>query len=263
MHRHQQEGLVWYTFEQPGPAFQHALVTRQGGVSEGVFSSLNLGHTVGDNPEAVTENHRRLYQTLALNPAQVISPHQVHGDRVVQVGRQAGGTVIPGTDALITAEPGVVLLLRFADCVPVLFFDPRMRAVGLAHAGWRGAAAGVVPATVKAMEASFGSRREELWAGVGPGIAPEDYEVGEEVVVAVARTLPTGAPVIRQQGGRWHLDLPGAVAAQLREAGVGRIEASHLHTSQNLDEWYSHRREEGRTGRFGALVALNESAHSV
>ncbi|MFP4343994.1 MAG: peptidoglycan editing factor PgeF [Anaerolineales bacterium] len=258
MQRHQREGLTWYTFEQPGRAFRHALVTRHGGVSEGVFSSLNLGHTVGDDPEDVAANHRRLYRTWGITPAQVVSPWQVHGRHVVRVGRADGGQVIPETDALISAEPGVVLLLRFADCVPVLFFDPDARAVGLAHAGWRGAAAGVVPATVEALEEAFGSRRETLWAGVGPGIAPEDYEVGEEVVAAIARTLPPGTSIARQQGGRRHLDLPGAVAAQLREAGVGRVEVSRLHTSRNLDEWYSHRREEGRTGRFGVLVSTTD-----
>ena len=256
MQRHQREGLTWYAFEHPGRVFRHALLTRHGGVSEGVFSSLNLGHTVGDDPEAVAENHRRLYRRFGFTPKQVVSPCQVHGHRVVRVGRADGGQVIPETDALISDEPGVVLLLRFADCVPVLFFDPDAGAVGLAHAGWRGTAAGVVSATVEALEEAFGSRQEALWAGVGPGIAPEDYEVGEEVVAAIAHTLPPGTPVARQQGGRWRLDLPGAVAAQLREAGVGRVEVSRLHTSCNLDEWYSHRHEEGRTGRFGVFVAL-------
>lgn len=256
MRRHQRNGLAWYTFDGPGRSFQHALVTRLGGVSEGDFAALNLGSTVGDDPAAVTENHRRLRKAFSLDADQVVSPHQVHGRNVVQVGAAQGGTIVAQTDALITAEPGVALLLRFADCTPVLFYDPEHHAAGLAHAGWRGTAAGVVPATVKAMQAHFGTEPGALWAGIGPAIGPAHYAVGPEVISAIERTLPDTASVTERRDGEHFLDLPGAVAAQLHALGVGHVEASGIYTSDRTDEWYSHRVENGRTGRFGVLVRL-------
>lgn len=182
MQRIAHRGLVWYRFAGPGPAFEHALVTRLGGVSAPPFAALNLGSTVGDDPAAVAENHHRLWDALALSPEQVVSPHQVHGKRVAQVSTARGGCVIAETDAFITATPGLALLLRFADCTPVLLYDAMQRAAGLIHAGWRGVAAGVVPATVQAMTGAFGTRPATLWAGIGPAIGPEHYEVGREVV---------------------------------------------------------------------------------
>jgi len=189
---HTTTGLAWYQFTgEPlpcGERFVHAMVTRLGGVSQGAYADLNLGGTVGDVPVAVQENHRRLFHALDLSEDQVISPHQVHRNNVARVGSQDGGNVIPATDALITSTPGVVLLLRFADCVPVLFYDPVHHVAALAHAGWRGVAGGVVPATVTALTQQFGTRPRDLWAGVGPAIGLQCYEVGEDVVKAVQRT---------------------------------------------------------------------------
>ncbi len=261
MERIDHNGLVWYAFAGPGRdsapgGFRHACFTRLGGVSAGQWSTLNLGSTVGDDPRAVQENHRRIFDAFGIARAQVVSPHQVHGRNVVRVGVEAGGTVIPATDALITDAPGVALLLRFADCVPVLFYDPVRRAAGLAHAGWRGVAAGVVPATVQAMAAAFGSRPEDLWAGIGPAIGPQHYSVGVEVVEAIQAALPEGAQAATYREGRWMMDLPAALEAQLRAVEVTQVEQSGLCTASRVDEWYSHRAEEGRTGRFGVLVML-------
>lgn len=256
MERIQRNGLVWYAFAGPGFDFVHACFTRLGGVSTGQWASLNLGHTVGDDPAAVEENHRRVFAAFDVTRSRVVSPHQVHGKRVACVGLRDGGTVIPATDALITDESGVGLLLRFADCTPVLFYDPVQRAVGLAHAGWRGVAAGVAPATVQAMVAAFGTRPADLWAGIGPAIGPQHYVVGAEVVESIDATLPEDAPASVHRGGRWYVDLPGALAAQLRAMGVRRVEKSDLCTASRVDEWYSHRAEAGRTGRFGVLVML-------
>ena len=256
MRRQERNGLAWYSFESPGHSLYNILLTRQGGVSHGALASLNLGGAVGDNPASVVENHRRVYRTLGISRTQIVSPHQVHGCHVAQVGHAEGGTIIPATDALITAEPGVALLLRFADCTPVLFYDPVHNAAALAHAGWRGAAAGIVTETIRALREAFGSRPEELWAGVGPAIGPEHYAVGLEVVTAIQATLPRKVKVTEQREGQYYLDLPGAVAAQLEAAGVGLIERSRLYTAEHTAEWYSHRVEKGNTGRFGVLVML-------
>lgn len=256
MERIQHNGLVWYTFIGPGFDFIHACFTRLGGVSTGPWASLNLGHTVGDDPAAVEENHRRVFAAFDVVRDQVVSPCQVHGTRVTRVGQRDGGTVIPATDALITDESAVGLLLRFADCTPVLFYDPVQRAVGLAHAGWRGVAAGVVPATVLAMENAFGTRPADLWTGIGPAISPQHYVVGAEVVDAIDATLPEGMSAGEQRNGRWYVDLPGALVVQLRSLGVHQVAQSGLWTASRVDEWYSHRAEAGCTGRFGVLVML-------
>lgn len=258
MQRIEREGLVWYQFTGPGPLLEHAALTRLGGASQAPFTALNLGSTVGDDPAAVAENYRRVCRALDLSPQQIVTPYQVHGSRVVQVDGAHGGSVIPGTDALITATPGLALLLRFADCTPVLFYDAEHHVGGLAHAGWRGVAAGVIPATVQALRAAFGSRPESLWAGIGPAIGRECYEVGAEVVEAIAATLPEGTPLATRQNGRWHLDMPGAVAAQLAQAGVYQVERSEFCTASRTDLWYSHRAEAGQTGRFGVVVKLAE-----
>lgn len=254
--RQRVDGLTGYIFDGPGIGLRHALITRLGGVSTGHATSLNLGSTVGDDPAAVQENLRRVCLAFDLRRDRLVSPHQVHGCHVVRVGAADGGQVIPAADALMTDEPGVALLLRFADCAPVLFHDPIRRVTALAHAGWRGAAAGVVPATVAALGATFGSRPGDLWAGIGPAIGPEQYAVGPEVVTAIAAACPPGAPIAAQRAGEWYLDLPGALAAQLRAAGVAQIALSHLCTASHTDEWYSHRAEQGKTGRFGVFVML-------
>lgn len=256
MQRVQHNGLVWYAFAGSGLDFTHACLTRLGGTSEGQWCSLNLGHTVGDVPADVEENHQRVFDAFGITRAQVVSPHQVHGRAVARGGADDGGAVIPATDALITATPGVALLLRFADCTPVLFYDPVQRAVGLAHAGWRGVAAGVVPATVQAMATDFGSRPGDVWAGIGPAIGPQHYSVGAEVVEAIQATLPAGVQAAAFRDGRWYLDMPAAVEAQLRAVGVTQVAHSGLCTASRVDEWYSHRAEGGRTGRFGVLVML-------
>ncbi|HOU15428.1 MAG TPA: peptidoglycan editing factor PgeF [Anaerolineae bacterium] len=249
-------GLVWYTFTGPGRDFTHACFTRLGGVSAGQWSTLNLGSTVGDDPRAVQENHHRIFDAFGISRAQVVSPYQVHGRNVVRVTARDGGSVIPATDALMTDRPGVALLLRFADCAPVLFYDPVQRVVGLAHAGWRGVAAGIVAATVQAMGAAFGTRAQDVWAGIGPAIGPQHYSVGLEVVEAIRAALPEGASAAVCRDGRWYVDLAGAVATQLRAAGVSYIEDCGFCTASRVDEWYSHRAENGRTGRFGVLVML-------
>ncbi len=255
------DGVVLYRFEglDGVEGVRHAVLTRIGGVSRGPYATLNLGHTVGDDLAAVEENHRRAFRVLGLASGKVVSPYQVHGARVGVVGRAHLGTVQPATDALVTATPGVPLLMRFGDCAPVLFFDPARRVIGMAHAGWRGVVAGTVEATVRTMAERLGCDPANLWAGIGPTIGPCCYEVGPETVTAVQGACPPGAGVARRVNGRVHLDLPAAVGAQLRAAGVGEIEAAGLCTACHVDEFFSHRAEHGRTGRFGVAMELRSS----
>jgi YfiH family protein len=234
----------------------HAFLTRLGGVSGPPYAALNLGHTVGDDLAAVEENHRRALAALGLHREQVVSPYQVHGTHVRPVFRAHGGSVQPAADGLLTAAPGVALLLRFADCVPLVLFDRERRAVGLVHAGWKGAAGNIAAAVVSAFARYAGSHPQDLWAGVGPAIGPCCYRVGPEIAASVAAACPAGAEVIRQRDGGLYLDLPGIVRAQLAAVGVRQVEMSGLCTACHTEEWYSHRAEHGRTGRFGAVVML-------
>jgi hypothetical protein len=259
MQRDSINGIVTYQFSGlGGTGVTHALLTRIGGVSQGPFATLNLGHTVGDDLTAVEENHRRVFAALHVQRRQIVSPYQIHSANVRLVGKDDQGSVQPDTDGLLTTTPGVAILFRFADCTPLLLFDPVRRAVGIVHAGWRGAANGVVSSAVTAFVNHAGSQPGDLWAGIGPTIGPCCYEVGPEVADAVARACPEGTDVIHHQNGTLHLDLPEAVRSQLGAAGVETIESSGLCTACRTDEWFSHRAERGRTGRFGTLVMLGE-----
>jgi hypothetical protein len=260
MRRHRLNGVVQYRFEGVGDVenLLHAVLTRLGGVSRGPYATLNLGHTVGDDPEAVEENHRRALDPLEIHPDTVVSPWQVHGARVEIVGKEHRGTVRPKTDALLTVNPGVPLMMRFGDCTPVLLCDPARQVVGLAHAGWRGVVAGIVGTTVKTMVEQLGSNPGDVWAGIGPTIGPCCYEVGSDVARQIEEACPAGSQVTRRVNGRIHADLPAAVEAQLKESGIRRIEQSALCTSCRVDEFFSHRAENGRTGRFGIVMGWRD-----
>ena len=259
MIRNHVNGIVFYRFAGlcDVPGLVHAVLTRVGGVSRPPFATLNLCRKDGEDPAAVFENLRRASQALELEAGAFVRAWQVHGARVGVVGWADRGAVYPDTDGLVTTVPGVPLLMCFGDCTPVLFFDRVRRAIGVAHAGWRGVVAGVVPSTVRAMVEQLGCNPADLWAGVGPAIGPCCYEVGPEVVTAVRAACPPGADVVRYVDGRAHLDLPGAVGAQLRAAGVGQVEDANLCTSCHVDEFFSHRAEQGHTGRFGVMMGLN------
>jgi YfiH family protein len=265
--------LVYYQFDgwEGHADLAHGVFTRLGGYSRAPWHSLNTGHTVGDNLQAVEANHQLICQALDCAREDIVSPHQVHGTRVRLVGERDKGQVCPQTDALITAAPGVMLMLRFADCVPVLFYDPVRRAVGLAHAGWRGTVAGIARLTVQAMVDELGCRPADILAGIGPAIGPCCYEVGRDVADAVRQALldarhllraPDGSSIsARDDGdadGRWYLDLWTANRVQLAQTGVRRVQVAGLCTACRTDEWFSHRAERGRTGRLGALIGLRE-----
>jgi YfiH family protein len=214
---------------------------------------------VGDNLAHVYENHERICAALEIPRAKIVSPQQVHSAVVRVVDARDRGQVCKQTDALVTDAPGVYLMLRFADCVPVLFHDPVRRAVGLAHAGWRGTVACIARETVRQMVETFGCRPADIRAGIGASIGPCCYEVGDDVVEAVRKAFPGVSHLLRRQtSGRCHLDLWAANRHQLALEGLSEIEVSGFCTACRTDEWFSHRAEKGRTGRHGVVIGLRE-----
>ena len=258
--RQEAGGIVTYHFESlAAEGLVHAVFTRLGGASVGRFAALNVGRTVGDDQAAVDENHARVYARLDLEAGRVASPRQVHGNHVAQVMPADGGRAFPNTDGLVTAAPRIALLLRFADCQPILLYDPARHALGLIHAGWRGVAQGVARRAVEAMRDAFGSRPQDLSAGLGPAIGPCCYTVGHNVAAAMGYALPDWDQALVLEGqDRWRLDLSAANAQQLAAEGVRQIEHGNLCTACHLDEFYSHRGENGRTGRFAVVACLEK-----
>jgi len=241
---------------------KHYVFTRIGGVSRSPFASLNVGHTVGDDDGAVEANHGLVYEATGISEEHVVTAHQVHGTRVATV-RRGTGSLHEGTDALVTDRPGLLLMLRFADCVPVMLYDPVHKAVGLIHSGRLGTLECIVARTVDRMGQEYGSRPADLIAGIGPSIGPCCYQVGPEVGVEVKARLPdAGRVLITQTDGSLHLDLWEAIRQQLVSAGVDDIEGSGLCTACHVDEFFSHRAEQGHTGRFAALIGLRPDGKS-
>ncbi|MDL1899381.1 peptidoglycan editing factor PgeF [Anaerolineae bacterium CFX9] len=260
MIQQQVNGLVFYQFEmwQDAP-LRHGIFTRRGGVSEPPFDTLNLGGNVGDQPGAVRENHLRMYGALGVEDARACSVWQVHSADVVLAEAPASDRRwLTYADAMITDRPETPLSMRFADCVPILFYDPVRAAIGMAHAGWRGTVLGVAANTVQAMVDAFGCQPRDIQAAIGPSIGPDNYQVGEEVVAAVIDYFGSADGLIRrssQDGSAW-LNLWEANRRALERAGVTQVEVAGICTAEHVDEWFSHRREQGRTGRFGAVLSL-------
>lgn len=257
VHRQISDGLPTYHFESlNAEALVHAVFTRLGGVSSGPFATLNVGSSVGDDPASVAENQKRVHARLGVSADQVATAHLVHGNHVAVVEAQDAGRVFPATDALVTTAPGMALLLRFADCQPILLYDPVNHALGLVHAGWRGVALGIARRAVETMQSSFGSDPASLLAGLGPAIGPCCYIVGDNVATAMGYALPNWRQVMKLEDEGWRLDLPAANAQQLAAAGVQHIEHADLCTCTHSDEFFSHRATQGHTGRFAMAAYL-------
>ena len=231
----------------PAPANVRALVsTRVGGVSEGPYSSLNLGDHVGDAAAAVAENRRRFSAAAGLLQAPTWL-NQIHGCDVVM----AGGSERASADACWTAQSGVPCAILTADCLPVLFAARDGSCVAAAHAGWRGLAAGVLEATV----ASLPVPPDQLMAWLGPAIGPAAFQVGDEVRAAFVATEAEDATAFIADGERWRADLFALARARLRRCGVTAIYGGGVCTVENAERFFSHRRD-GVSGRFASLICL-------
>lgn len=260
----------------PGPegrgGVRHLVTTRLGGVSQGEFSTMNFSVDRGDSQEAVLANYGRIGRVLGCTPEDMVASHQTHTTNIRRVTWEdrGKGVVRPrdyeNIDGLITDVRGLVLVTFYADCVPLLFLDPVHQAIGLAHSGWRGTAAGMGEHMVRAMTEQFGTAPEELYAAIGPSICRDCYEVSGEVAEQFA-ALQDGdredrrkVAVPGKREGRYQLDLWLANERILVQAGVPRehIAVTDICTRHNSGYLFSHRASGGRRGNIGVFMMLEK-----
>lgn len=252
----QHNGLRYFKFDSIRT--KHAIFTRHGGVSPEPWGSLNVGGTVGDDLARVRKNRILSFQAMGCKPESIFDVWQVHSADVVcaraprpvdESYRQA--------DIILTDREDVTLFMRFADCVPILVSDPRKGVIGIAHAGWMGTLRDVASVTVEAMKKQYGSHPADIVACIGPSIGPDHYEIGADVILQVMQKFGDESErILKSHHGKIHFNLWETNRLLLERAGVHQIEISGVCTACNTTDWFSHRAEKGRTGRFGALISL-------
>ncbi len=258
--------ITFPSFEKTG-LVRHLFSTRQGGVSQGVWASMNLGLSRGDNPVHVLENYRRICFVAGTYPGDTVFSQQVHGSRILYVDQQDRGkgliqpVEMEAVDGLITDRPQVALVTFHADCVPVFFLDPVRRVIGLAHAGWRGTVAQISAKMIDTMVREHHSRPEDILVGIGPSIGPCCFEVGPEVEAEFERAYPEDtALVVRpaEKPDKRMVDLWEANRLSLQKSGVPRdnITMPDLCTACHPDYFYSHRKMGNQRGSQIALLEL-------
>ncbi len=245
---------------------RHAFTTREGGVSEGIYSSLNLGFSRGDEPEKVEENYRLICSAIGIDPMSIVATRQIHSDIVRRVGtadkRERLSDPVPyEADALITDERGVTLAVFIADCIPVLLYAEDSEAIGAVHAGWRGTVADIAGKTVDALCREFGGKPENVYAAIGEGIGVCCFETGLEVyeaVKALGLECPIETLAVDDNNGKYHVDLKEVNRQLLMRAGVpdANIVISSECTRCSCDKYWSHRATNGERGTQAALISL-------
>ncbi|MFZ0602160.1 MAG: peptidoglycan editing factor PgeF [Roseiarcus sp.] len=244
------------------PGLAHGFFTRVGGVSQGVYASLNVGVGSRDAPQAVTENRARAAAALGIAPESLAVPYQVHSPDAIAIAERWRPDARPRCDGLVTATSGLALGVTGADCGMILFADKRARVIGAAHAGWKGALSGVVEATVAAM-GKLGANRDNVVAALGPCIGHRSYEVGPEFVAAFADAGEDTARYFTQsrKAGHSMFNLNAYIAERAARAGVGRFEDLRLDTYADERRFFSYRRATHRKepdyGRMMSVIVMD------
>lgn len=263
----EKNGVVYLTFPKLVKAgVKHGFSTRMGGVSAGTLGTMNLSFTRGDRNENVQENFRRIADAIGFEADNLVFSAQIHETELRKVTKENCGEGIlrettPGIDGLATNETGVPLYTSYADCVPLLFFDPEKKVIAMAHSGWRGTAARIGAKMVRFMEEEYGSRAENIIAAIGPSICRNCYEVSEDVAQAFRETFLPGqfTQIFDVKGqGKYQLDLWEANRIILTEAGIlqEHLDITDLCTCCNSDKLFSHRASQGKRGNMGCFMCL-------
>lgn len=253
------EGLEYFKFStMDDDKVVHGIFTRKGGISPRPWASLNLGGTVGDLRENVVENRRRIYAVMNRPVESIFDVWQIHSADVICTDEPRPlNAPHEKADAILTNNPEITLFMRFADCVPILLHDPVKHVIGIVHAGWMGTVKKIAGQAIRTMQEHYHSNPADIRAGIGPSIGPDHYQVGQDVIDQVRQAFGSQADaLLNVQNGRTTFNLWRANESLLSQAGVETIEISGLCTACDVRRWYSHRAENGKTGRFGAFISL-------
>ncbi len=260
----QSGGVPFYAPFEDVPGIRAAVSTREGGVSEGYLSSLNLRVSCGDTVENVAENLSRFGKAAGFLPEKTVTTRQEHTVNIRRCTMEDAGTGLfrapfaEGVDGLVTDTPGLALLTYYADCVPVLFCDPVRKAVGICHSGWRGTVGKIARKTVEKMAEAFSSHPSDIRAAIGPHIGACCFEVDAPVYEEFLKAFPKENGFAERKGEKYHIDLSAAVKKALLEVGIREICDIGICTACHADEFFSHRKTAGKRGCFGAMIMITE-----
>ncbi len=260
------EYLVFPKLEETG-VVEHLFTTRTGGVSSGIYSTMNLSFSRGDDPECVRENYRRIGEVLGTDPEHMVASKQTHTTNIRLATEADLGNGITGpsayddVDGLATDIPGIALVTFYADCVPLYFVDPVKKAIGLAHSGWRGTVAGMGACMVQFMREHFHSDPKDLIAAIGPSICVDCYEVSEEVAEQFREGFPEEVLQPGKAEGKYQLDLWKANESILLKAGIlsEHLTVTDVCTCHNPEYLFSHRASHGQRGNLAAFLMLKNN----
>lgn len=263
----EKNGVVYITFPKLSEAgVVHGCSTRIGGVSEGHLGSMNLSYSRGDDPDKVYENYRRIGEAIGFPQDQLVLSAQIHETKIRLVTREDCGDgilrpTVPGIDALVTKEKGIPMATSYADCVPLLFYDPVCQVIAMAHAGWRGTVAEIGRKTIEFMQEHFQCEPANIIAAIGPSICRSCYEVSEDVALQFERLFSKEEiPLIMDDkgNGKYQLDLWKANELILLKAGIRKenLDITDLCTCCNHEVLFSHRASKGRRGNLNCFMML-------
>ena len=249
------------SFEATG-FVNHCISTREGGVSEGIYSSMNFRFNCDDKRENVIENFKRISEAIGIDYRRLVLSRQTHDDIIHTVEDSDIGNGImfenkfESVDGLITDKPGIGLVTLYADCVPTMFLDKRQGVIATSHSGWKGTVKQIAAKTVQKLVSDYGSKPEDILCAIGPSIQLDHFEVGDEVAEIFIDSF--GSDTAVKFGDRYHVNMQLAIEKQLRAEGIPaeNIDNCGICTYCNSDLLFSHRKTQGKRGNFGAIIAL-------
>lgn len=246
----------------------HGFSTRFGGVSEGHFSSMNLSFSRGDREESVRENYERMGRAIGFSPERLVFSDQIHESSIhkvtkVDMGKGYTSPKLLGNDGLVTNEKGIPLVTFYADCVPIFFYDPKKKVIGMAHSGWRGTVARIGAKMVQTMKDSYGSKEEDILAVIAPSICQDCYEISEDVAKEFQKEFAEfeeKSYLRDDHNGKYHLDLWKVNELLLLKAGIQKenLAVTDVCTCCNPDLLFSHRASQGKRGNLAGFMMLSE-----
>jgi len=255
---HQSKGITFLTSDAlEFYKVKHGFFMRHGGISPFPWKSLNMATSVGDNRENVIENRKRIADSLQISQFSFHDLWQVHSNDVViaEKPRLRSESHVQA-DAIVTNKNNVALLMQFADCVPMLFYDPERNVIASAHAGWKGTISGIAIETIKVMVEKFKCKPKNIISVIGPSICRDHYQIGDDVASKVKPVFNLEEEILSFNEGRIYMDLPAANKSILEKLGLINIEMMEICTFCNKEDWFTHRGDNGKTGRFASVISI-------